>query len=114
MGNLGNHDLQTSPDTRRNRKRPKNSKYFIAEIGVNHEGDINKAKLMIEQVKKANWHCVKFQTYKADTIAQVKSPSYWDISKERCTSQYELFQKHDKFDISDYKKLYEHCIKHHI
>ena len=38
--------------------------YFIAEIGVNHEGDFERAKQMIEQVAKAGGDAVKFQVTK--------------------------------------------------
>jgi N-acetylneuraminate synthase len=40
--------------------------YIIAEIGVNHEGDIDRAKRMIDAVAAGGAHAAKFQTYKAD------------------------------------------------
>ena len=43
--------------------------YLIAEIGVNYEGSIERAKEMIRQVARAGGHAAKFQTYKADTLA---------------------------------------------
>jgi N,N'-diacetyllegionaminate synthase len=36
---------------------------FIAEIGVNHEGDIEQAKKMLMLAAAANVDCVKFQSY---------------------------------------------------
>ena len=48
--------------------------YVIAEIGVNHEGSIAKAKKLIYYAKKGGAHAAKFQTYKANKIA-VKSLS---------------------------------------
>ena len=83
--------------------------YIIAEIGVNHEGSLERAKTLIELSKEGGAHAAKFQTYKADTIASVNSPSYWDQSKERCDTQYELFKRYDKFEEKDYISLYEHC-----
>ena len=84
--------------------------YVIAEIGVNHGGDINLAKSMIEQVARAGGHAAKFQTYKADKIASKEhSPYYWDLKEEPSESQYQLFTKYDKFDAQDYKVLAEHC-----
>ncbi|KAH8312453.1 hypothetical protein KR044_010778 [Drosophila immigrans] len=38
-----------------------NRVYIIAEIGQNHQGCIETAKLMILEAKKAGCHCVKFQ-----------------------------------------------------
>ena len=42
--------------------------YFIAEIGVNHENSIEKAKLMIEQAYSSGANTVKFQSYKAEGL----------------------------------------------
>jgi len=36
---------------------------FIAEIGLNHNGDINTAEKMIEKAAEAGAHAVKFQTF---------------------------------------------------
>lgn len=86
--------------------------YIIAEIGVNHEGDMGKAKLMIEQVARGGGHAAKFQTYKADKIAsKAHAPSYWDLSKEPSTSQHALFTKYDGFEAAEYEALAEHCKK---
>ena len=68
--------------------------YIIAEIGVNHEGSIEKAKLLIEQAKEGGADAAKFQTYKAETLASKNSPSYWDLSQEANTSQYKLVKGH--------------------
>lgn len=37
--------------------------YIIAEIGVNHNGDFEKAKLLVEKALIAGADCVKFQTF---------------------------------------------------
>lgn len=84
--------------------------YLIAEIGVNYEGSIERAKAMIEQVARAGGHAAKFQTYKADTLAaKHTSPAYWDTSKEPTLSQHELFQRFDAFGESEYQELALHC-----
>ena len=46
--------------------------YIIAEIGVNHEGSLEKAKRLIYYAKKGGAHAAKFQTYKASKIAVKK------------------------------------------
>jgi sialic acid synthase SpsE len=79
--------------------------YIIAEIGVNHEGSIDKAKFMIEEAKKAGADAVKFQSYKAEKLASKNSPAYWDLNKESTNSQYELFKKHDKFGEKEFIEL---------
>ena len=83
--------------------------YIIAEIGVNHEGSISQAKELIELAKEGGADAAKFQTYKAEKIASVHSPHYWDISKESTKSQYQLFKKYDSFEVIDYEELAKHC-----
>ena len=85
------------------------SPYIIAEIGVNHEGSLKKAKELIDLAREGGANAAKFQTYKADTIASVNSPSYWDQTKEKTTSQHELFQKYDSFNEKEYIDLFKHC-----
>lgn len=91
--------------------------YVIAEMGVNFydtarvEGisPLDAAKLYIKRAKEAGVDAAKFQSYKAETIASKNSPSYWDLTKEPTTSQYELFKKLDGFDQKDYKELARYC-----
>ena len=37
--------------------------YLIAEAGINHNGDFNKAVKMISLAKKAGADCIKFQAF---------------------------------------------------
>ena len=46
-----------------------NKCYVIAEIGVNHNGDINLAEKMIYEAKSAGADAVKFQSFHADQLA---------------------------------------------
>lgn len=87
----------------------KNNLYIIAEIGVNHEGDINQAKKMVLAAKKGGAHAAKFQSYKAEKIAAEDSPAYWDLEKEKTKSQFELFKKYDSFGQDEYKELAKYC-----
>jgi len=79
--------------------------YLVAEAGVNHEGDLDKAKLMIRQAARAGADAIKFQTYKAEKLASKESPAYWDTTKEPTRSQYELFKKHDQFWREEFETL---------
>ncbi|MFW3346087.1 N-acetylneuraminate synthase family protein [Aliarcobacter butzleri] len=85
--------------------------YIIAEVGVNHEGSMELAKRLIDEAKEGGADAVKFQSYKAETLASKDSPYYWDITKEPTTSQYELFKKHDSFWIEEMKELKLYCDK---
>jgi N-acetylneuraminate synthase len=83
--------------------------YIIAEIGVNHGGDLLLAKRMINEALESGAHAVKFQTYKAENLASRHSPSYWDRKKEATTSQFELFKKYDAFTPDNYAELADYC-----
>jgi sialic acid synthase SpsE len=83
--------------------------FIIAEAGVNHEGSMDLAKRLIDEAKEGGAHAIKFQTYKAETIASKDSPYYWDITKEPTRSQFELFKKYDKFWKKEYEELKVHC-----
>ncbi|MCP4991070.1 MAG: acetylneuraminic acid synthetase [Colwellia sp.] len=83
--------------------------YIVAEIGVNHEGSMHLAKRLVYEAKEGGAHAVKFQSYKAETLASQDSPSYWDISKESTESQYLLFKKHDSFWKDEMYELKDHC-----
>lgn len=95
--------------------------YLIAEMGVNFYDTarvmnitpLEAAKLYIDAAADAGVDCVKFQSYKAGTIASKNSPAYWDTSKEPTKTQYELFLKHDSFDEKEYIELcrYTHSKK---
>ena len=99
-------------------KRLREGKFvLIAEIGVNYYdiaakmgiSDMEAAKLMIKEAAGAGIHAVKFQTYKAGTLAVKDSPSYWDRSEEPTATQYELFRKFDSFEADEYRELKEYA-----
>ena len=79
--------------------------YIIAEIGVNHEGSMKNAIKMIQQAAKYGANAAKFQTYKAESLASVNSPAYWNTKKEKTTTQYKLFKKYDSFKKIFWKKI---------
>lgn len=83
--------------------------YIIAEAGVNHAGDFDTAIRLIDEAKEGGADAIKFQTYKAGKIAVKDSPAYWDTTKESTETQYKLFTKFDKFWVSEFEKLSEHC-----
>lgn len=83
--------------------------YIIAEAGVNHEGSIEIAKRLIDEAKEGGADAIKFQTYKASTLASKDSPAYWDTTKEPTKSQFALFTKHDKFWKDEMVLLKQYC-----
>ena len=85
--------------------------YFIAEIGVNYENSMHRAKKIIKLAKEAGADGVKFQSYKANKIACKQSPFYWSLKDVPIKSQYELFKKFDTFGYDQYKILKKYCDK---
>jgi N-acetylneuraminate synthase len=83
--------------------------FVIAEAGVNHEGEMDLAKRLIDEAALGGAHAIKFQTYKAETLASKDSPSYWDLEKEPTKNQVELFKKYDKFWKKEYEELKTEC-----
>ena len=43
-----------------------NNPYFIGEIGINHNGDIQIAKKLLDAVHACEWDCGKFQKRNPD------------------------------------------------
>ena len=55
----------------------KNSRpYVVGEVGINHNGELNKAFEMIEIAKKCNLDAVKFQTFVAKEFCGDPSQTY--------------------------------------
>lgn len=91
--------------------------YVIAEAGVNFYDTacvenippFDAAKKYIKAAKDAGVDAVKFQSYKADTIASKNSPAYWDLLQEPTPTQHQLFLKFDNFSEQEYIALCAYC-----
>ena len=57
-----------------------NPTYFIAEAGLNHNGQIDIAKKMIDDAYNAGADAIKFQTYKSENFLS-ESSEYFDFFK---------------------------------
>jgi N-acetylneuraminate synthase len=83
--------------------------FLVAEAGVNHEGSMDLARRLIDEAAEGGAQAIKFQTYRAESIASKDSPAYWDTTKEPTLSQFELFSKYDTFWKSEFEELARHC-----
>ena len=85
-----------------------NNKIFtIAEIGINHNGDLDIAKKLINNAKKAGFKSVKFQKRTIDIVY-----SQEDLSKER-ESPWGTTQREQKegleFNEKEYDEIDSYC-----
>jgi len=73
----------------------KNKIFLIAEIGVNHNGDIQLAKKMIDAAKSSGADAVKFQTFTAKELVSYGTPKvrYQQSTTSPDESHYEMIKK---------------------
>ena len=84
---------------------------IIAEAGVNHNGDINIAKKLIDAAADAGVDYVKFQTFKADRLVSPSAQkAKYQIKNDtsNCDSQLNMLKKLELSD-ADHKDLILYC-----
>lgn len=81
--------------------------YVIAELGSNHNGDMDLAKKLILQAKEAGADCVKFQSWSKDTIFAKKKyeDNYFIADDYRDRNDYTLEEIVDEYSISEEELL---------
>ena len=84
----------------------------IAEAGVNHNGDIDVAKKLIECAKEAGADYVKFQTFKAEELT-TRQGELADYQKRQVGDYKNQFEMLKKLELSkdDHLEIIEHCRK---
>jgi N-acetylneuraminate synthase/N,N'-diacetyllegionaminate synthase len=83
--------------------------YIIAEIGVNHDGDLDIAHEMIDAAKECGADAVKFQTFRteANILADAPKADY----QQRQTGEGSQFDMVRKLELGfdDFTALKQHC-----
>jgi N,N'-diacetyllegionaminate synthase len=93
-----------------------NKTIIIAEAGVNHNGDINIAKRLIDAASDACVDYVKFQTFKADKLVNfnAKKANYQSVNtNDGDDSQYEMLKKLE-LSHQDHIELMAYCAQKKI
>ena len=69
--------------------------FIIAEAGVNHNGDVDCARRLIEAAADAEADAVKFQTFRADHVATSHAPKapYQARATGTCESQQQMLRR---------------------
>ena len=88
----------------------KNKIYFIAEAGINHNGNLTLAKKLVLAAKKAGADAIKFQSFFADEFISKKNETYELGIKKKKINIYNLFKK-TEFKNTWYKKINNYCKK---
>ena len=79
--------------------------FIIAEVGANHNGDINLALELISIAKNCGADCVKFQTYTpSQCLSEDKDFEYLSNGKKVKESEFDLL-KRLALVKSDWKKI---------
>lgn len=86
------------------------STYIIAEAGVNHNGSLKLAKLMIDKAKEAGVDCIKFQSFVSKNVVS-KNAFKAEYQKEQTNineSQLNMLRKLE-LSFDDFKELKKYC-----
>ena len=88
---------------------------IIAEAGVNHNGDVNIAKQLIDAAAEAKADYVKFQTFQSNKVISsfAEQASYQYKNTGIKESQLEMVQKLE-LSKKDHQLLLDHCKKTNI
>ena len=88
------------------------SVFLIAEIGINHNGDISIAKQLIDSASDAGFDAVKFQKR---TVDKVYTKEFLDSPRESPWGTTQRDQKLGlEFSASDYKEIDSYCKERRI
>ncbi len=92
-----------------------NSVFIIAEAGVNHNGDIEKAKKLIDVAVDAGVDAVKFQTFNTDKLIIKNAPKadYQNKTTDENESQYDMLKKLE-LNKKEHEYLQNYCDKKDI
>ncbi len=87
--------------------------YVIAEIGANHNGNMELAKKMIDKAKDCGADCVKFQSWSKDSIfsEKVYEDNYFLRDDYRNRTDYTLKSIVEKYSIGkeEHRLLKDYC-----
>jgi len=84
--------------------------FIIAEIGMNHNGDLKLAKKIIRAAAKAGADAAKFQIFTAEKLVTKDAETYGNQDGHLPKYQQEMYKKHE-FTKEQYRQLKKYCDK---
>ena len=89
--------------------------FVLAEAGVNHNGDLDLARKLIEAAAEARASAIKFQTFKAANLVTRDAPkaSYQMNTTSAEESQYDMLRRLE-LSADAHAELIAHCRKHRL
>ncbi len=92
-----------------------NSIFIIAEAGVNHNGDIEIAKRLVDEAVLAGADAVKFQTFRAEAVVckNAKKADYQMMTTEQSESQFDMLRKLE-LTPDMHEQLIDYCMDKNI
>ena len=89
--------------------------FIIAEVGVNHDGDISLARKLVDVAKEAGADAVKFQTFRTEELvtSSAKKAGYQKETTPSEESQYDMMRKLE-LSATDFKELFAYAQKRDI
>ena len=87
-----------------------NKVFVIAEAGVNHNGDINIAKKLVDVAVEAKVDAVKFQTFRAESLVckNAQKAEYQMETTDKKETQFDMLKKLE-LTLDMHKELIEYC-----
>ncbi len=89
--------------------------FMIAEIGINHNGDLDLARQTIDAAANSGADGVKFQNYVTEDFISDRRLTYEYLSqgKKVVESQYDMFKRYE-INLEFLMALKEHCDQHSV
>jgi len=81
--------------------------FVIAEVGMNHNGDLEMAKAMIKAAAANGADCVKFQTFTAEKLVTKHAATFGAVKSHLPAKQQEMYKKYE-FSRAQWKELVEY------
>ena len=89
--------------------------FFIAEIGVNHNGSVDLAKTLIEAAVDAGADAVKFQSFSADKLANTSTPKVnYQLETTGAEQSHHQMLKELELSNEQFIELHSFCTKCNI